>query len=100
MSHIRRHILLDAFKLFDLTLFVVAFLLDQYSYTLCHAGYPITTPVIAFPVIGAVLAVVSLFFQPSSGRATVLKLLLGAANTYQFLVASIMLTGMSLINCG
>ena len=80
--------------------FVVAFCLVRYSYVLCHAGYPITAPVVALPVLGAISAVVSLFFRPSSGRATIFKLLLGAANTYQFFVSLIALTGMGLIECG
>ena len=82
------------------TLLVVAYCLVRYSYWLCHAGYPITIPVVILPVVGAIVAVVALFFQPSSGRFTVLKLLLGAANTYQFFWTLIMLTGMGLIQCG
>jgi len=80
--------------------FVAAFCLVRYGYALCHAGYPITAPVVALPVLGAISAIVSLFFRPSSGRATIFKLLLGAANTYQFFVSLIALTGMGLIECG
>jgi hypothetical protein len=82
------------------TLFVVSFCLVRYSYALCHAGIPITVPVVAFPIVGAIFAIVSLFFQPASGRATILKLLLGAANSYQFFVSLVALTGMGLVECG
>jgi hypothetical protein len=81
-------------------LFVASFCLVRYSYSLCHAGYPITVPVVALPVAGAISAIVALFFRPNSGRATILKLLLGAANTYQFFVGLLALTGMGLIECG
>jgi hypothetical protein len=82
------------------TLFLVSFFLLRNGYSLCHAGYPITVPVVAFPVLGVFAAIAALFFRPKSGRATVLKLLLGAANTYEFFVALISLTGMGLIECG
>ena len=69
-------------------LFVVSFCLVRY------------VPVVVLPIAGVISGIAALFFRPKSGRATILKLLLGAANTYQFSAGLLALTGKGLIECG
>ena len=74
-------------------------LLAQFSYELCHRGIPLTVPVVALPVIGAICGLASLFYPASSRALVATKLLVTAANAYQTLVALLSLTGMGLIAC-
>jgi len=82
----------------SVTCAVLALFMERYSYELCHRGFPLTVLTVAVPVVGAVSGAASILFRSSLALA-IIKVIAAALNSYQVVVAVLLLTGIGIVAC-
>jgi hypothetical protein len=72
--------------------------MERYSYELCHRGYPLAVLTVAVPAVGVVSGSVSMFFR-SPLAVLMVKVIVAAINSYQVVVALLLITGTGIVAC-
>ena len=83
----------------SVTCAVVSFLTERYSYEVCHRGLPLAAMTVTVPVAGAVAGALSIFSR-SSLALVIGKVIVAGINSYQVVVALLLITGTGIVACG